>query len=134
MNADISLISDGTLVFSKESIKLSVSHQQGMTEADLNFDLHYLKGDKGEKGAKGDTGDTGFSPIASVSKSGKITTITVTDAEGTTTAEVLDGEVEEAPKDGFSYVRKDGEWLTRIKFSLYTFNYIITWIHLHLTF
>ena len=37
-------------------------------------------------------GDDGFSPSASVSKSGNKTTITVTDKDGTTTAEVLDGE------------------------------------------
>lgn len=43
-------------------------------------------------GAKGDPGDDGISPSASVSKSGKVTTITVTDRNGTTTAQVLDGE------------------------------------------
>lgn len=58
------------------------------------------KGDTGEKGDKGDTGATGadgqdgedgFSPIATVSKSGSVATITITDKNGTTTAEVYDG-------------------------------------------
>lgn len=59
-----------------------------------------LYGPKGEKGDKGDTGATGadgqdgedgFSPIATVSKSGSVATITITDKNGTTTAEVYDG-------------------------------------------
>lgn len=49
-------------------------------------------GQRGEKGDTGAAGDDGFSPIASVSKSGKIATITVTDKNGTTTAQVSDGE------------------------------------------
>lgn len=39
----------------------------------------------------GPEGPAGFSPIANVSKTGNITTITITDEEGTTTAQVLDG-------------------------------------------
>lgn len=42
-------------------------------------------------GPEGPEGRTGFSPIASVSKSGTTTTITITDKEGTTTANVNDG-------------------------------------------
>ena len=53
--------------------------------------LRGLKGDKGETGDKGDTGDDGYSPSASVSKSGNKATITITDKEGTTTADVYDG-------------------------------------------
>lgn len=40
---------------------------------------------------KGDTGDDGISPVASVSKSGTVTTLTVTDRNGTTTAQINDG-------------------------------------------
>lgn len=43
------------------------------------------KGDTGEPGADG------YSPSVTVTKSGKVTTITVTDKNGTTTEEVLDG-------------------------------------------
>ena len=42
-------------------------------------------------GPQGPKGDDGYSPSASVSKSGSVTTITITDKEGTTTAEVNDG-------------------------------------------
>ena len=48
-------------------------------------------GAKGDKGDKGDTGDDGYSPSASVSKSGSIATITITDKNGTTSASVSDG-------------------------------------------
>lgn len=39
----------------------------------------------------GPQGPAGFSPIATVSKTGNVTTITITDEDGTTTATVLDG-------------------------------------------
>lgn len=48
-----------------------------------------LKGDKGEQGVKG---DDGVSPTVSTSKTGKVTTIEITDAKGTHTATVNDGE------------------------------------------
>ena len=74
------------------------------------------KGDKGEKGDKGDTGakgdrgekgdqgergmqgvqgvkgDDGVSPTVKTSKAGKVTTIEITDAQGTHTATVNDGD------------------------------------------
>jgi hypothetical protein len=46
---------------------------------------------QGEKGDKGDPGNDGFSPTVETSKVGKTTTITITDAEGTSTATILDG-------------------------------------------
>lgn len=49
------------------------------------------RGEQGERGEQGVKGDPGFSPIATVSKSGTVTTLTVTDEDGTTTAEILDG-------------------------------------------
>lgn len=49
------------------------------------------RGERGERGEQGVKGDPGFSPIATVSKSGTVTTLTVTDEDGTTTAEILDG-------------------------------------------
>lgn len=51
-----------------------------------------LKGEKGESGNDGQDGEDGVSPIVTISKSGKITTLTITDAEGTKTATILDGE------------------------------------------
>ena len=62
------------------------------------------KGEKGEKGEKGDQGerglqgvqgvkgDDGVSPTVKTSKAGKVTTIEITDAQGTHTATVNDGD------------------------------------------
>lgn len=49
------------------------------------------QGPKGEDGTDGQDGADGYSPTASVSKSGSTSTITITDKNGTTTAEVTDG-------------------------------------------
>ena len=49
-------------------------------------------GEDGAPGQDGAPGADGFSPIATVTKSGKVATITITDKNGTTTAEVRDGE------------------------------------------
>lgn len=48
-------------------------------------------GQKGDKGDKGDSGVDGFPPIATVTKSGDVATISITDKNGTTTATVKDG-------------------------------------------
>ncbi len=45
----------------------------------------------GQKGDKGNPGVDGFSPIATVTKSGDVATISITDKNGTTTATVKDG-------------------------------------------
>lgn len=68
------------------------------------------KGDKGDTGAAGSNGKDGsagadgVSPTVSVSKSGKVTTITITDKNGTKTATVNDGADGAAGKDGKDYV------------------------------
>lgn len=46
---------------------------------------------KGEDGLDGVDGVDGFSPIITTSKSGKTTTLTIVDADGTKTATILDG-------------------------------------------
>ena len=51
------------------------------------------KGDKGEQGPQGKQGPQGFSPIATVSKTENVSTITITDKNGTTTSQILDGGV-----------------------------------------
>lgn len=63
--------------------------------ADYTLTITYTNGTtyttpsiRGETGA---TGADGFSPIATVTKSGDTATISITDAEGTTTATVTDG-------------------------------------------
>lgn len=50
------------------------------------------KGDKGDPGADGAPGENGVSPTITTSKSGKVTTVTVTDATGEHSFEILDGE------------------------------------------
>ena len=47
--------------------------------------------DNVEDALTGPQGPAGFSPIATVSKTGNVATISITDENGTTTAEVLDG-------------------------------------------
>lgn len=65
-----------------------------------------LRGDKGDTGAAGQDGTDGvdgvdgFSPIATVSKVGSTATISITDANGTTTATVTDGADGQDGQDG----------------------------------
>lgn len=58
------------------------------------------KGDTGATGPQGPQGDAGFSPSAKVTQSGDITTIEVTDEEGTTSAEI----------DLSDYMKKADAW------------------------
>lgn len=68
---------------------------------------------KGDKGDSGPAGTSGVSPTVNVSKAGKVTTLTITDAEGTKTATINDGSdggtgptgpAGPAGKDGKDYV------------------------------
>ena len=55
----------------------------------------YLKGDKGDKGDRGPQGvpgEEGFSPVVSLTKEGHVSTLSITDEQGTQTVEILDGE------------------------------------------
>lgn len=54
-------------------------------------------GQDGAPGRDGQDGQDGYSPSASVSKSGKVATITITDKSGTTTAQISDGDSGDAP-------------------------------------
>lgn len=74
------------------------------------------KGDKGEKGDQGERGlqgvqgvkgDDGVSPTVSTSKTGKVTTIEITDANGVHTATVNDG-------DSVEVVQSTGESTTSV--------------------
>ena len=57
---------------------------------------------KGKDGTNGIDGDDGYSPTANVSKSGKTATITITDKNGMTSAQVSDGEDGTNGTDGIS--------------------------------
>ena len=66
------------------------------------------KGDKGEKGPKGDKGEDGgtaVSPKVTITKEGKITTITIQDIYGVKTATIKDGlsAYEEAVSQGYNH-------------------------------
>lgn len=56
-----------------------------------NGQLKGEKGDKGDTGADGVDGVDGYSPTVSISKVGKVTTVTITDKDGTHTATINDG-------------------------------------------
>lgn len=51
-----------------------------------------LTGPAGPAGQNGSNGQDGFSPVASISKSGNVATISITDKNGTTTATISDGQ------------------------------------------
>ena len=71
--------SSASVSFDSETKKMSFGIPQGE------------KGDPGDPGDPGSPGQDGYSPTASVTKSGNKATITITDKNGTTTAEVTDG-------------------------------------------
>ena len=62
-----------------------------LAEAKASGEFDGPPGQDGKDGSDGQPGADGFSPTATVAKSGKKTTITITDKNGTTTEEVLDG-------------------------------------------
>lgn len=70
-------------------------------------------------------GADGISPTVSISKSGKVTTITITDKDGTHTATINDGE---DGADGYSPVRGTDYWTETDKTEIksYCQNYIDT--------
>ena len=82
---------DGTSGFSTNDStnKLYIGQYIDFIEADSTLPSAYqwtkIKGDTGAKG------EDGVSPIASVTKSGNVTTITITDKNGTHTQKVTDG-------------------------------------------
>ena len=69
----------------EEGVLLTVRDAHEETQAVI------YNGQKGDKGDKGNPGVDGFSPIATVTKSGDVATISITDKNGTTTATVKDG-------------------------------------------
>ena len=57
----------------------------------IDFDFHNLKGEPGQDGTDGTDGVDGFSPIATVTQTVSGATITITDKDGTTTADITNG-------------------------------------------
>ena len=78
----------------KSAYAIAVEHGYENSEDEWLLSLKGEKGDTGERGEKGDAGvdgKDGFSPIANVVKDGSITTITITDKNGTTTVTLTEG-------------------------------------------
>lgn len=65
-------------------------------------------GPQGPKGDTGPAGKNGISPTIDVSKSGKTTTLTITDANGTETVEIMDGEDGGGGGSGADLLNADG--------------------------
>lgn len=82
-------ISVGTVSTGAAGTSASVTNSGTSTAA--VFDFVIPKGDKGDTGSTGATGADGYSPTATVTKSGDTATISITDKNGTTIANVTDG-------------------------------------------
>lgn len=65
----------------------------------FTFNFKIPAGAQGVQGEQGVPGQDGFSPIATVTKTGTVATITITDAQGTTSTTISDGEVTQAQLD-----------------------------------
>ena len=77
-----------------------------------------IQGEQGIQGPKGDTGATGnngVSPSVEISKSGKVTTITITDATGVHTATINDGEKGEKGDNGAIMISSGDDDTTTIE-------------------
>lgn len=85
---------------------LTVTSASGTSSANL----------KGEPGEDGNPGKDGVSPTVTTSKSGKVTTIKITDASGTKTATINDGADGAAGKSAYQYATEGGYAGTETEF------------------
>lgn len=97
---------------------ISITDKKGTTTATINHGKDGKDGQDGSDGQDGYTprkgidyfdGEDGYSPKVSVSKIGKTTTITITDAYGTKTATIKDGEDGASGSGGTGGTGADGE-------------------------
>ena len=68
------------------------------------------QGIQGAQGIQGEKGTDGFSPTVTVAKKGTVTTVTMTDAGGTTTAEILDGAKGDKGDAGYTPIKGIDYW------------------------
>ena len=74
-----------------------------------------IQGIQGEKGETGANGKDGVSPSVDISKSGKVTTINITDATGVHTATINDGEQGEKGDNGAIMISSEDDNTTIIE-------------------
>ena len=74
-----------------------------------------IQGEKGDKGDTGANGKDGVSPSVDISKSGKVTTINITDATGVHTATINDGEKGEKGDNGAIMISSGDDDTTTIE-------------------
>ena len=82
----------------KSAYEIAVEHGFVGTEAQWLASLQGAQGIQGEKGDKGAAGADGFSPVATVTQTASGATVSITDKNGTTTANISNG------ADGQDYV------------------------------
>ena len=100
-------VSVGTVTTGQAGTSASVTNSGTSSAAVFNFTI--------PRGDTGATGADGYSPTASVSKSGDTATITITDKNSTTSAQISDGTNGNPGADGFSpiaTVTKSGDTAT----------------------
>lgn len=86
------------------TLRLEFTPSDEKMEAIAPVDITLPQGPAG----KGDPGEDGISPEVTVSKDGKVTTITITDVNGTKTVNICDG-TDGEPGDPGVYILSDGE-------------------------
>lgn len=99
-----------------ETLEAGASATAAYADGVFNFGIPRGEaGTPGSDGRDGTDGTDGFSPSASVSKTGSVATISITDKDGTTTAQISDGTNGTNGQDGFSpsaSVSKSGDTAT----------------------
>lgn len=91
---------DGTSVTVKSVSESSADGGNNVVTFSDGKTVTIKNGSKGSAGSAGSDGADGVSPTVAVSKSGKVTTISITDKNGTKTATINDGADGSSGKDG----------------------------------
>lgn len=88
---DIKTVKPKFVVTTSPENKIDVVVNKPIIETKLSKNFFKLKNTGGPKGEKGDPGTDGFSPSASVTQTSDGATISITDKDGTTTADITNG-------------------------------------------
>lgn len=102
---DIKTVKPKFVVTTSPDNKIDVVVNKPIIESKNTKSFFQLKNTGGPRGLRGETGDPGqdgFSPSASVTQTESGATITITDKDGTTTADIENGATGPAGQDGYS--------------------------------